>query len=164
MTARLAVLLALGPCIVACASPAERSVSPSITIVALHRDAIDLVVDNRSANELVLLASPSSAIDQERCALELRTNVSATDPLPYAFTPKLERVPARTKRRVRVEIIPMPLAGTHCRNWRIDATFAYVSPPDAVPYEQGRYDEFRNVVIERQKLLRAVVSKPMTNP
>lgn len=133
----------------------ERYGSLDLRIRSVQRASIDAEVRNNTAEDLVFLnpEAPTRQVDDSECVLILSTKV-LDDVRPYAFTPRLERVDARSSRRFTAILEPISLSPS-CSQWSVKLEYAYVLPKDVEDYKGRPFEDFRQHVLRTQRVVSA---------
>lgn len=137
----------------------------SLNVVFLGVDAVVIEVRNATTEDIVLLSpeQPARQADEEQCVAMISTKV--TDEVrPYAFTPALETVEAGSARRFRAVLTPLALPANVCKEWTINAEYAYVRPADVTAYKNRAFDEFRQTVLHNQKVISTTAKMQLALP
>jgi hypothetical protein len=145
-------------------SACERDGSASVNVLSVERGAVVVEVHNTNSKNIVVLSpeAPSRQMDEERCVLIISTTVT-DDVRPYAFTPTLETVEARSARRFRAVLAPVALPEKSCTEWTINVEYAYVWPAAVATFKGRPFEDFRQYVLRNQKVITASAKMAIRN-
>jgi hypothetical protein len=128
----------------------------TIGVVAVQQDAVTLNVKNDSGRDLVLLspAEPAREVDEARCAVRLSTKVDERIE-PFAFTPRLITVRARTEMRIRAELRPLTIPAS-CKTVVVSLEYAFLRADEV----DKRGEDFRRYVLAHQQVVTLTIITP----
>ena len=134
--------------------------SVAVEPLSIENNVVVLNITNDTSGDVVLLSpeSPRRRADEQTCTLALSTVVDNIV-RPFSFSPQLAVIRARTSARFAVKLEPVALTAK-CRDWRVAATYAYVTP-SAVHRFRNRPEAFRQYVLKNQRVAAATVVLPV---
>jgi hypothetical protein len=127
--------------------------SVKLEILSLARDTVSLKVTNRHSSDIVLLSpeSPRRQLLEHQCLLNISTNVDGRF-RPFAFTPALVVVGARSSTSIRVRLAPGRMT-SRCRKWKLAAKYAYLSADEIAEFRGMSNTEIYRRVMTAQRIV-----------